>query len=48
MVFGDTAQDRSLMPLSMDRHDLQAATGEDVAAAHIRDLEIQQRHGSAT
>lgn len=33
------------MPLYMDRHDLQAVTAEDVAAAHIRDLEVQTRHG---
>jgi class 3 adenylate cyclase len=34
-----------LMPLYMDRHDLPQATAEDVAQAHIRDLEIQDRYG---
>jgi class 3 adenylate cyclase len=33
------------MPLYMDRHDLQAVTPEDVAAAHIKDLEIQEQYG---
>lgn len=33
------------MPLYMDRHDLQAVTAEDIAAAHIKDLEVQARHG---
>ncbi len=33
------------MPLYMDRHDLQAVTAEDVAAAHTKDLEIQERYG---
>jgi class 3 adenylate cyclase len=29
----------------MDRHDLPGATAEDVAQAHLADLEIQARHG---
>ncbi len=29
----------------MDRHDLPDATAADVAAAHLRDLEVQERHG---
>lgn len=33
------------MPLYMDRHDLPEVTAEDVAQAHIRDLEIQDRYG---
>lgn len=33
------------MPLYMDRHDLPGATAADAAQAHIRDLEIQDRHG---
>jgi class 3 adenylate cyclase len=33
------------MPLYMDRHDLPEATAADVAQAHIRDLEIQDRYG---
>jgi len=33
------------MPLYMDRHDLPGATAEEVAAAHIRDLEVQPRYG---
>ncbi len=33
------------MPLYMDRHDLPDATAADLAAAHMRDLEVQQRFG---
>jgi class 3 adenylate cyclase len=33
------------MPIFMDRHDLRGATAEDVANAHRRDLEVQDRHG---
>ncbi len=29
----------------MDRHDLPGATAADLAAAHLRDLEIQERYG---
>jgi class 3 adenylate cyclase len=34
-----------VMPLFLDRHDLSGATAEDVAAAHVEDLDIQDRHG---
>ena len=33
------------MPLYMDRHDLSAVTAEDVAAAHVQDLAVQERYG---
>ena len=33
------------MPLYMDRHDLPGATAAEVAAAHIRDLEVQPKYG---
>lgn len=33
------------MPLYLDRHDLSGATPQDVAAAHVEDLAIQDRHG---
>jgi hypothetical protein len=33
------------MPLYMDRHDLPNATAADLAAAHLRDLEVQERFG---
>jgi hypothetical protein len=33
------------MPLYMDRHDLSDATAADVAVAHMRDLEVQERFG---
>ena len=33
------------MPIYMDRHDMGEATAEDVANAHTKDLEIQDRHG---
>lgn len=33
------------MPLYMDRHDLQGVTPADVAAAHVSDLEIQDKYG---
>jgi len=34
------------MPLYLDRHDLDGATAEDVALAHVRDLEVQDRYGA--
>ena len=33
------------MPFYMDRHDLPDATAADLAAAHLRDLEVQDRFG---
>jgi class 3 adenylate cyclase len=33
------------MPLYIDRHDLEGATAADLAAAHMRDLEVQDRFG---
>ena len=33
------------MPLYMDRHDLQGATAADLAAAHLQDLQVQDRFG---
>jgi Protein of unknown function (DUF4242)/Adenylate and Guanylate cyclase catalytic domain len=33
------------MPLYMDRHDLSDATAADLAAAHLRDLEVQDQFG---
>ncbi|MDA0351026.1 MAG: DUF4242 domain-containing protein [Chloroflexi bacterium] len=33
------------MPYFMDRHDLPGATAEDVAAAHLQDLAVQDRFG---
>ena len=33
------------MPIFMDRHDLRGMTSEDVAEAHRKDLEIQDRYG---
>ncbi len=33
------------MPLYMDRHDLPNATAADLAAAHLRDLEVQDQFG---
>jgi class 3 adenylate cyclase len=33
------------MPIFMDRHDLQATTAEQMADAHLKDLEIQGRYG---
>jgi hypothetical protein len=33
------------MPLYMDRHDLPDATAADIATAHLRDLEVQERFG---
>ena len=33
------------MPLFMDRHDLPDATAADLAAAHLRDLEVQDEFG---
>ena len=33
------------MPIFIDRHDLRGATAEQVAEAHRRDVDIQDRHG---
>ncbi len=33
------------MPIFMDRHDMRGAKSEDVAEAHRRDVDIQDRHG---
>jgi len=33
------------MPIFMDRHDMRGATAEQVADAHRRDVDIQDRHG---
>ncbi len=33
------------MPLYLDRHDLPSVSAEDVAHAHARDLEVQDKHG---
>ena len=33
------------VPIYMDRHDLRGAKPEDVAEAHRRDVDIQDRHG---
>jgi hypothetical protein len=33
------------MPLFMDRHDIPGATAEDVAAAHVQDVRIQEQYG---
>jgi class 3 adenylate cyclase len=33
------------MPIFMDRHDLRGSTAEQVAEAHRRDVDIQDRHG---
>jgi class 3 adenylate cyclase len=33
------------MPIFMDRHDLRGATAEQVAEAHRRDLDVQDRYG---
>lgn len=34
------------MPLYLDRHALEGATAEDVALAHVRDLDVQDRYGA--
>jgi class 3 adenylate cyclase len=34
-----------LMPLFMDRHDLPGITAEEVAQAHLMDLQVSARHG---
>ena len=34
------------MPIFMDRHDLRGLKADDVAEAHRRDIDIQDRHGS--
>jgi class 3 adenylate cyclase len=36
--------EKNQMPIFMDRHDMRGATAEDVAEAHRKDLEIQDRH----
>ncbi len=36
------------MPLYMDRHDIPGASAAAIAAAHVRDLEVQDDFGSAS
>jgi len=33
------------MPMYLDRHEIEGATAEDVAVAHVRDLEVQHKYG---
>ena len=33
------------MPIFMDRHDMPGTTAEDVAEAHRKDVEIQDKYG---
>lgn len=33
------------MPLFMDRHELEGATAQDLTAAHVQDVDVQDRHG---
>ena len=33
------------MPIFMDRHDMPGTTAEDIAEAHRKDVEIQDRYG---
>ena len=33
------------MPIFMDRHDMRDVTAEAIAAAHHRDLEVQDKYG---
>ena len=33
------------MPIFMDRHDMRGATAENIAEAHRKDLEIQDKYG---
>ena len=33
------------MPIFMDRHDMRGSTAENVAEAHRKDLEIQDKYG---
>jgi len=33
------------MPTFLDRHEIKGASAEDVAQAHVRDLEVQERDG---
>lgn len=33
------------MPIFLDRHDLRGLSAEDVAQAHLKDLEVQDRYG---
>ena len=35
----------SRVPLYMDRHEFEKITAADIAAAHLKDLEVQGRHG---
>jgi class 3 adenylate cyclase len=35
----------SVMPYFMDRHDLTDATADDIAAAHVQDVAVQDRYG---
>ena len=33
------------MPIFMDRHDMKGTTSEEIAEAHLKDLEIQDKYG---
>jgi hypothetical protein len=33
------------MPVYMDRHDFAGVSAEDIAAAHLMDLEVQEQFG---
>src|SRR3990172_2970535 len=33
------------MPMYLDRHEIEGVTAEDVALAHVRDLEVQHKYG---
>src|SRR3989304_2650166 len=34
------------MPMYLDRHEIGGATADDVAQAHVRDLEVQHKYGA--
>jgi hypothetical protein len=36
-----------LMPIFLDRHDLKGLTAADIADAHRKDLEVQDRYGAS-
>jgi hypothetical protein len=36
------------MPIFMDRHDMRGSTAENIAEAHRKDLEIQDKYGLNT
>src|SRR5688500_18318616 len=45
LISSELVRGACLMPIFLDRHDLKGLTAVDIAAAHQKDLELQERYG---